>query len=66
MATHSSVRAWRIPGTTGPAGLPSYGVAQSPTRLKRLSSSRLFDSSHSDQREMVPHCGFELHFSDNE
>ena len=27
---------------------------------------RLFDSSHSDQREMVPHCGFELHFSDNE
>ena len=27
---------------------------------------RLFDSSHSDQREMVPHCGFDLHFSDNE
>ena len=24
---------------------------------------RLFDSSHSDQREMVPHCGFDLHFS---
>ena len=24
------------------------------------------DSSHSDQREMVPHCGFNLHFSDNE
>ena len=22
---------------------------------------RLFDSSHSDQREMVPHCGFDLH-----
>ena len=25
-----------------------------------------FDSSHSDQHEMVPHCGFDLHFSDNE
>ena len=23
---------------------------------------RLFDSSHSDWREMVPHCGFDLHF----
>ena len=27
---------------------------------------RLFDSSHSDWCEMVPHCGFDLHFSDNE
>ena len=25
MATHSSVLAWRIPGTTEPAGLPSMG-----------------------------------------
>ena len=25
-----------------------------------------FDSSHSDLHEMVPHCGFHLHFSDNE
>ena len=24
------------------------------------------DSSHSDRCEMVPHCGFDLHFSDNE
>ena len=28
----------------------------------RLSS----DSSHSDCCEMLPHCGFDLHFSDNE
>ena len=27
---------------------------------------RLFDRSHSDWREMVPHCGFDLHFSDDE
>ena len=39
MATHSSVLAWRIPGTVEPDGLPSMGVAQSRTRLKRLSSS---------------------------
>ena len=39
MATHSSVLAWRIPGTVGPDALPSNGVAQSWTRLKQLSSS---------------------------
>ena len=38
MAVHSSVHAWRIPGTGEPGGLPSMG-SQSPTRLKRLSSS---------------------------
>ena len=41
MTTHSSVLAWRIPGTGEPGGLvgATYGVAQSRTRLKRLSSS---------------------------
>ena len=39
MATHSSVLPWRIPGTGEPGGLPIYGVAQSRTRLKQLSSS---------------------------
>ena len=34
MATHSSILAWRIPGTEEP-----YGVTQSQTRLKRLSSN---------------------------
>ena len=33
MATHSSVLAWRIPGTGEPGGLPSMG-SQSRTRLK--------------------------------
>ena len=27
---------------------------------------RPFDSSHSDWCEMIPHCGFDLHFSDKE
>ena len=39
MATHSSVLAWRIPGTEEPGRKAVYGVAQSRTRLKRLSSS---------------------------
>ena len=39
MATHSNVLAWRIPGMGEPGGLLSYGVAQSQTPLKRLSSS---------------------------
>ena len=38
MATHSSVLAWRIPGTGEPGGLPSLGL-HSQTRLKQLSSS---------------------------
>ena len=38
MATHSSILAWRIPGTEEPSGLPSMG-SQSRTQLKRLSSS---------------------------
>ena len=39
MATHSTVLAWRIPGTERPGGLAVYEVAQSQTRLKGLSSS---------------------------
>ena len=39
MATHSSVLAWRIPGTGEPGGLPSMGL-HSRRRLKRLSSSK--------------------------
>ena len=39
MATHSSVPAWRIPGTGEAWWAAIYGVTQSWTRLKRLSSS---------------------------
>ena len=39
MATHSTILAWRIPGTGGAWWAAVYGVAQSWTQLKRLSSS---------------------------
>ena len=45
MATHSSVLAWRIPGTGDPGGLPSMG-SQSWTRLKQLSSSSIPNGKH--------------------
>ena len=38
MASHSSVLAWRIPGTGEPGGLPSVG-SYSLTQLKQLSGS---------------------------
>ena len=39
MATHSSVLAWRIPGTGGAWWAAIYGVAQSRIPLKGPSSS---------------------------
>ena len=42
MATHSSVLAWRIPGTGEPGGLPSMGL-HSQTQLKRLSSWEIME-----------------------
>ena len=41
MATHSSVLAWRIPGTGEGWWATVYGVTQSRIRLKRLSSSSI-------------------------
>ena len=44
----------------------------SPQQSKRVPFSQAFiacrclDSSHPDRREIIPHCGFDLHFSDNE
>ena len=39
MATHSSILAWRIPGTGEPVGLPSLGSHRVGHDWKRLSSS---------------------------
>ena len=45
MATHSSTLAWRIPGM-GAWWAAVYGVAQSQTRLKQLSSSSIKKAEH--------------------
>ena len=49
MATHSSVLAWRIPGTVEPDRLPSR-VAQSQTRLKRLSNLAVHNTNKNISR----------------
>ena len=41
-------------------------VPFSPQPLQHLLLIDFFDSSHSDWHEMVPYCGFDLHFSNNE
>ena len=41
MATHSSVLAWRIPGTAEPGGLPSMGSHRVGHDWSRLSSSSM-------------------------
>ena len=58
MVTHSSVLAWRIPGTGEPGGLPSVGFAQSRTRLKRLSSSSSSSSPVIEESLQVSASGF--------
>ena len=51
LATHSSVLAWRIPGTGEPSGLPSMG-SQSPTR-SNLASARYFVNINRPILELV-------------
>ena len=49
MATHSSVLAWRVPGTGGPGGLPSLGSHR--VGLKRLSSSSSREKYYGSMQE---------------
>ena len=51
---HSNVLAWRIPGTGEHVGLPSVGVTQSRTRLKRLSSSSSSMASQQGDTHRLP------------
>ena len=57
MATHSSVLAWRIPGTGGAWWAAVYGVSQSRTRLNRLSSSSNSIKTSSDGKASVYNVG---------
>ena len=59
MATHSSVLSWRIPGMGEPGGL-HYRVAQSRTRLKRLSSSIVTSSFSPSVRSTGNNLSFPL------
>ena len=52
MATHSSVLAWRIPGTEEPGGLHSPWVAKSRTRLSNFT---FIFHSHALEKEMATH-----------
>ena len=40
-------------------------VPFSPHSLCKLTVCRFFDECHSDQCEVIPHCSFDLHFSNN-
>ena len=63
MAPHSSLLAWRIPGTGEPGGLPSMG---SQTQLKRLSSSSSIPIPKDSTKECSNHWTIALvsHASD--
>ena len=45
MATHSSVLAWRIPGTGEPGGLPSMGSHRVGHGIKQISEFPLKDQT---------------------
>ena len=62
MATHSSVLAWRIPGTWGAWWAAVYGVTPSRTRLKQLSSIYIY-KERERKREIGEGSGDPLQYS---
>ena len=51
MATHSSVLAWRIPGTVEPGGLPSMG-----SHRARRDCSSLAAAGNTNASPRLNHC----------
>ena len=51
-------------------GFPGGAVVKNPPAqhppIKKYNIDFWIARSHSDWREMVPHCGFDLHFSNKE
>ena len=45
MATHSSVIAWKIPGTGEPGGLPSMGLELDTTEVTQQQQQHMGDKS---------------------
>ena len=58
MATHSSTLAWKNPMDGGAWWASVYGVAQSQTRLKRLSSSSSPLPNNEICKPFSPVCGW--------
>ena len=56
---HSSCYQFTFPPTVQECSLFS-------TPSLAFSVCRLFDDGHSDQHKVISHCGFDLHFSNNE
>ena len=60
MATHSSILAWKIPGTEELVGYSPWGPKELVT-TERLHFFSFFLSSC----EVITHCSLDLHFSNN-
>ena len=56
MATHSSVLAWRIPGTGEPGGLPSIGSHRVGHHLSDLAAADTYSVSHCFETMLLPAC----------
>ena len=51
MATHSSVRAWRIPGTGEPGGLPSMGLQRVGHDCSNLAAAVVISEEREEEKE---------------
>ena len=56
MATHSSILAWRIPGTEEPGGLQSMGGKESNTTEHAREHMRAHTHTHDGSLEFTTFC----------
>ena len=55
-STHSSVLAWRIPGTGEPGGLPSMGFMHVNNQFRVLQKGQDLYTLKSDRNSQFPKC----------